>query len=105
MDVALTLDLMKGANLKTPSFTTPGPVTIRLDTKGYEVTTGSCPDRMSGARNAVSTMIDHLCATRGLLPMHAYRPVSAFISPGPCSNDRHAADALDNLPLPSGHPS
>ncbi|MEY4871744.1 MAG: hypothetical protein RLZZ563_1074, partial [Pseudomonadota bacterium] len=27
MDVVLTLDLVKGANLKTPRFTTPGPVT------------------------------------------------------------------------------
>ena len=40
MDVVLTLDLIKGANLKTPRFTTPGPVTNHLDAKGYEVTTG-----------------------------------------------------------------
>jgi amidase len=66
---------MKGANLKTPSFTTPGPVTDHLDTKGYEVITCICPARMSGARNAVSTKIDHLCATRGLPLMHAYMPV------------------------------
>jgi acetamidase/formamidase len=105
MYMALTLDLMKGANLKTLSFTTPGPVTDHLDTKGYEVSVGICPDRMSRPRNAVSPMIDHLCATRGLSPMHAYRPVSAFISIGPCSNDRHVLDTLDNLPLLSGHPS
>jgi amidase len=41
MDVVLTLDLVKGANLKTPRFTTPGPVTRHLDTKGYEATTVS----------------------------------------------------------------
>ena len=50
----LTLDLVKGANLKTPRFTTPGPVTRHLDAKGYEVTTGIGPDLMAGARDAVS---------------------------------------------------
>ena len=76
MDVVLTLDLIKGANLKTPRFTTPGPVTNHLDAKGYEVTTGIGPDLMSGARDAVSAMIDHLCVTRGLLPVDAYMLVS-----------------------------
>ena len=50
MNVVLTLDLVKGANLKTPRFTTPGPVTRHLDAKGYEVTTGIGPDLMDGAR-------------------------------------------------------
>ena len=76
MDVVLTLDLIKGANLKTPRFTTPGPVTNHLDAKGYEVTTGIGPDLMSGARDAVSAMIDHLCAARGLSPVEAYMLVS-----------------------------
>jgi len=34
MDVTLTLDLVKGLNLKMPHFTTPGPVTTHLDAKG-----------------------------------------------------------------------
>ena len=72
MDVVLTLDLIKGANLKTPRFTTPGPVTRHLDAKGYQVTTGIGPDLMSGARDAVSNMIDLLCATQGLAPVDAY---------------------------------
>ena len=72
MDVVLTLDLIKGANLKTPRFTTPGPVTRHLDAKGYEVTTGIGPDLMSGARDAVSGMIDLLCATQGITPVEAY---------------------------------
>ena len=76
MDVALTLDLVKGAHLKTPRFTTPGPVTRHLDTKGYEVTTGIGPDLMTGARDAVSNMIDLLCATRGMNPVDAYMLVS-----------------------------
>ena len=76
MDVVLTLDLIKGAHLKTPRFTTPGPVTRHLDAKGYEVTTGIGPDLMSGARDAVSGMIDLLCATRGLSAVDAYMLVS-----------------------------
>ena len=72
MDVVLTLDLVKGAHLKTPRFTTPGPVTRHLDAKGYDGTTGIGPDLMSGARDAVSAMIDLLCARHGLSPVEAY---------------------------------
>ncbi|TNC48454.1 acetamidase [Rubellimicrobium rubrum] len=72
MDVVLTLDLVKGANLRTPRFVTDGPVTRHLDAKGYEVTTGIGPDLMAGARDAVANMIDHLCATRGLSAVDAY---------------------------------
>lgn len=76
MDVVLTLDLVKGANLKTPRFTTPGPVTRHLDAMGYEVTTGISPDLMQAARDAVSNMVDHLCATRGMAAVDAYMLVS-----------------------------
>ncbi len=76
MDVVLTLDLVKGADLRFPRFTTAGPVTRHLDAKGYEVTTGIGPDLMSGARDAVSGMIDFLCATRGMSAVEAYMLVS-----------------------------
>ena len=76
MDVVLTLDLVKGANLKTPRFTTPGPVTRHLDAKGYEVTTGIGPDLMTASRDAVANMIDFLCATRGMAAVDAYMLVS-----------------------------
>ena len=72
MDVVLTLDLVKGANLKTPRFTTAGPVTRHLDAKGYEVSTGIGPDLMAASRDAVANMIDFLCATRGLAAVDAY---------------------------------
>ena len=72
MDVVLTLDLVKGANLKMPRFTTPGPVTRHLDTKGYEVTTGIGPDLMAAARDAVAGMIDLLTATRQMAAVEAY---------------------------------
>ena len=72
MDVVLTLDLVKGAHLKTPRFTTPGPVTNHLDAKGYEATTGIGPDLMTAAKDAVSGMIDLLCAQRGMAAVDAY---------------------------------
>jgi amidase len=76
MDVVLTLDLVKGANLPAPRFTTPGPVTRHLDEKGYEATTGIGPDLMAAARDAVSGMIDLLCAQRGMAAVDAYMLVS-----------------------------
>lgn len=76
MDVVLTLDLVKGANLKTPRFTTPGPVTNHLDAKGYEVTTGIGPDLMSAARDAVAAMVDLLCCQRQMAAVDAYMLVS-----------------------------
>ena len=43
IDVALKFDLVKGANLRSPRYVTPGPVTDHFDKKGYEVTTGHRP--------------------------------------------------------------
>jgi acetamidase/formamidase len=72
MQVDLKLDLIRRTPLAFPRFSTPGPVTRHLDAKGYEVTTGIGPDLMTGARAAVSGMIDHLGTTRGLSAMDAY---------------------------------
>jgi acetamidase/formamidase len=72
MNVVASLDLVKGANLRMPRFTTPGPVTRHLDTKGYEVTTGIGPDLMEGARMAVSGMVDLLTVTHGMSAVEAY---------------------------------
>ena len=76
MNVEATLELVKGANLKSPRFTTPGPVTRHLDAAGYEVTTGVGPDLMTGARESVMRMIDLLGAEHGLAPVDAYMLVS-----------------------------
>ena len=76
MNATVTLDLIKDANLKMPRFTTTGPVTNHLDSKGYEVTTGIGPDLMTGAKEAVSQMVDLLCKTRGLSAVDAYMLVS-----------------------------
>ena len=64
MDVVLTLDLVKGANLKTPRFTTPGPVTRHLDAKGYEVTTGVGPDLMAPGAGNRRILVENLPAAR-----------------------------------------
>jgi len=72
MEVTLTFDLLKGAHLPGPRFTTPGPVARHFDTKGYEVTTGIGEDLFQAARDAVSAMIDQLAARHGLAPVDAY---------------------------------
>lgn len=72
MDVTVKLELVKGAAPAFPRFTTPGPVTRHLDEKGYEVTTGVGPDLMTGARDAVSGMIDLLTARHHMSPEDAY---------------------------------
>ncbi len=76
MDVVLTLDLVKDARLKTPRFTTPGPVTRHLDAKGYEVTTGIEAELMAGARSAVSQMVDMLASRYNMTAVDAYMLVS-----------------------------
>ncbi|MBO0902941.1 acetamidase/formamidase family protein [Jiella sonneratiae] len=76
MTTVLTFDLVKQANLKMPRFTTPGPVTRHLDAKGYEVTTGIGPDLMTGAKEAVSQMVDLLAGRYQLDPVDAYMLVS-----------------------------
>jgi acetamidase/formamidase len=75
-DVELTLNLVKGANLKSPRFSTPGPVSRHLDGAGYEATTGVGPDLMIAARGAVSRMIDLISAEHGLNPVDAYMLLS-----------------------------
>ena len=72
MSVALTFELVKGADLRFPRFTTPGPVARHLDAKGYEVTTGIGPDLMTAARDAVSAMVDLLAHRFGMAPVEAY---------------------------------
>ena len=76
MNTVLTLDLVKDARLRTPRFTTPGPVSRHLDAKGYEVTTGIGPDLMEGARSAVSQMVDLLAGRYGMAPVDAYMLLS-----------------------------
>jgi acetamidase/formamidase len=70
--LAAKFELIKGAKLAFPRFTTPGPVSRHLDAKGYEVTTGIGPDLMEGARAAVSGMIDLLSKRYNMNAVDAY---------------------------------
>ncbi len=72
MSVALTFDLVKGADLAFPRYDTAGPVSRHFDEKGYHVTTGIGPDLMQGAKHAVSGMIDLIGTLHGLAADEAY---------------------------------
>ena len=72
MNVTVTLDLVKDAKLEMPRFTTPGPVTRHLDEKGYEVTTGIGEDLFTGARVALSQMVELLAGRYNMTPVEAY---------------------------------
>jgi acetamidase/formamidase len=70
--VTARFDLIKGANLAFPRFTTRGPVARHLDSKGYEATTGIGPDLFEAARQAVMGMIDLLSKRHGMSAVDAY---------------------------------
>ncbi|MFM2476447.1 acetamidase/formamidase family protein [Celerinatantimonas sp. MCCC 1A17872] len=72
MDAVLTFDVIKGQSLKSPAFSTPGPVTAHLDRLGYEVFTGVGSDLMTCAQDALSHTIDWLCRTTQMSAEKAY---------------------------------
>ena len=72
MHITLRFTLRKGANLKTPRFSTPGPVTSHIDQLGYQVTTGIGPDLYSAAQDATRQMIDLMMAEYDLSAQDAY---------------------------------
>jgi acetamidase/formamidase len=72
MQGTFTVDLIKATPLKFPQFETNAPVTQHLDRKGYYVTTGIAPDLMTGAREAVMSMIDWLGKAHQLSAKEAY---------------------------------
>lgn len=72
MTVSIKVDLLKDARLPFPRFETNGPVTRHLDASGYKATTGIGTDLMQCARDAVSGMIDWLCATTHMTDVEAY---------------------------------
>jgi acetamidase/formamidase len=66
------IELIKGANLRSPRFTTDGPVTRHLDWGGYEVTTGIGPDLFVASRQAVTGMIELIGKQHGMAAVDAY---------------------------------
>jgi len=72
MRVTLQFDVLKRMPLAYPRFSTPGPVSRHLDSKGYDATTGIGPDLMQCARAAVRSMIDLLTQRHGMPAVDAY---------------------------------
>lgn len=72
IDVTLKIELVRDAQLRFPRFVTAGPVSTHFERKGYEVTTGIGPDLMSGARAAVSEMVELLARRYNYAPIDAY---------------------------------
>ena len=62
MSVRARLGLVKGEQLRFPRFTSSGPLTRHIDSRGYDATTGIGPDLMQAACDAVRGMIDLLAA-------------------------------------------
>ena len=72
MDLVLTIDLVRDAQLAGPRFVTPPRVSSHLDGDGYSVTTGIGPDLMGAARDAVHAMIDWISRDHGMTPENVY---------------------------------
>ncbi|MEZ5923119.1 MAG: acetamidase/formamidase family protein [Hyphomicrobiaceae bacterium] len=70
--LAARFDLVKGANLKFPLFTTHGPVARHMDYLGYDATTGIGPDLMEASKAAVLGMIELLSSRHGMREIDAY---------------------------------
>ena len=74
MSYTLRLTVHKGRHLPGPQFWTRPrcPLTGHDTDRGYYVTTGTGPDLMRNAKDAVRAMVDWLSAHKGLTPEEAY---------------------------------
>ena len=68
----MQVELIKNAGFAFPRLETSGPVTNHIDGQGYQITTGIGDDLMQAARDAVSAMIDWICATTQMPAVDAY---------------------------------
>jgi acetamidase/formamidase len=72
MMAALRFTLDKDLSIPAPQFSTPGPLTPRVDTAPFYGTTGVNGDLYAAAQDAVRAMIVHLGRRYGLSPEDAY---------------------------------
>ncbi|MFO1038620.1 MAG: acetamidase/formamidase family protein [Geminicoccaceae bacterium] len=77
MDVTVRLEVVKGAAPRFPRIVNPGPRSRHMDGKGYDVTTGVGPDLMTGAKEALSQMVDFIAEQHKMTPVEAYMLCSA----------------------------
>ena len=72
MKMSLQMDLIKGANLNFPQFSTNTPVTRHFDSAGYDVTMAMGEDLMECSKNCVSDMIQKIAKEHEMEPVEAY---------------------------------
>jgi len=72
MYAALRFTLDTTRSIPAPQFSTPGPLTPRVDTAPFYGTTGVSADLYAAAQDAVRAMIEHLTRRYGLSPEDAY---------------------------------
>ena len=69
---ALRFTLEKGRSISAPQFSTPAPLTPRVDSMPYYGTTGVNGDLYAAAQDAVRAMIEHVVTRYDLTPEDAY---------------------------------
>jgi acetamidase/formamidase len=72
MMAALRFTLDKDLTIPAPQFSTPGPLTPRVDNGRFYGTTGVNADLYIAAQDAIRAMIEHLGRQYGLSPEDAY---------------------------------
>jgi acetamidase/formamidase len=66
------LSVEKGRSIPAPQWSSPGPLTPRVDAGGFYATTGVGPDLFVAAQDALRAMVAYLTDTRPLSPEDAY---------------------------------
>jgi acetamidase/formamidase len=66
------LTVEKGRSILAPHWSSPGPLTPRVDAGGFYATTGVGPDLFVASQDALRAMVAYLTDTRPLSPEDAY---------------------------------
>ncbi|MCM3713729.1 acetamidase/formamidase family protein [Halalkalibacter oceani] len=69
---SLKFTVLKGKSIPSPQFQTNGPLTPKVNDKGFYGTTGVGPDLMTAAQDAIRSMVDYLAETYKLPKVDAY---------------------------------
>jgi acetamidase/formamidase len=69
---AFRVSVEKGRSIPAPQWSSPGPLTPRVDAGGFYATTGVGPDLFVAAQDALRAMVAYLTDTRPLSPEDAY---------------------------------
>src|SRR5262249_25015080 len=72
MAATFRFTLEKGRTIPAPQWSSPGPLTPRVDHGGFYATTGVGPDLYLAAQDAVRAMLDHLTQIKPLTREDAY---------------------------------